>query len=536
MAVLRQEEKVIEPPSSTVPSIPLPPSPSSPRVEDQIIIKYKPGVSEQSINEHLNKYNARIIKRIDAINRLVIQVPEGQGDAILEQLKKDNLIEVAEPDYLNQAFLVPNDPDYNQQWGLSNTGQTIKGEAGSLHADINVEPAWDVTLGNGILIAVLDTGIDSNQPELSAKITGKKDFSGSGIDDGFGHGTHIAGIIAAATNNSVGTAGVCPGCNLIIGKILDDEGYGPDSAVAEGIIWAADNGAKVINMSLGGTSGQDIKCEAVKYAWDKGVIMAAAAGNFGNKTVNYPAHCENVIAVASTDNKDALSSFSTYGTWVDVAAPGSVIYSTLPISSYKLQQLKPGLKTNYDYLSGTSMSTPMVAGVVGLIWSSSYGTSATSVVQRLFETADKITGTGQNWQYGRINAGKAIVAETAALPTQSNNPTSPQGPNPSSPYISPTNFYCLSGDPCTTDVPTKPVDKQTLKSPDGQPELKSPGDSGQQPSSVPNEKIEPSSAEPSSLQKTSRKGGGGESGIIQMIMELLAKILALLQQLLGSLK
>lgn len=434
----------------------------SPRVDDQIIIKFKPEVSEQTINETLKKYNATIIKRIDAIHRIVIQVPKGQADVIREQMKKDNLIEEAEPDYLNQATFVPNDQSFDLQWGLKNTGQTIKGQAGTPNADINAETAWDVTRGSGVKIAVLDSGIDPDHSDLSSKIIAQKDYIGTDIDDKYGHGTHTAGIAAASTNNSAGISGTCPDCQLMIGRVLDENGSGPDSVIMQGIIWAADNGAKVINMSLGGTGNSTAKQDAIDYAWNKGVVLVASAGNKSSTQKSYPGANNNVVSVAATDNKDQKASFSTYGTWVDVTAPGKAIYSTLPTHAYNMQIDTPSLQLNYDYLNGTSMSSPMVAGVVGLIWASPYGTSASSVVQRLFDTADKISGTGTYWIYGRVNAASAVSEGTSVTPTTTITPILTQsGPTPTPiPSCGPTPISQLT--PTTILTQTPPSSYPTL--------------------------------------------------------------------------
>lgn len=425
------------------PPIPQPtPIPVSPRVEDQIIIKFKPEVSEQTKTEILKKYNATIIKRIDAIQRIIIQVPKGQEDAILKEMEKDNLIEAAEPDYINQSTQVapPDDPYYNLQWGLENTGQVIKNQQGTPNADINAETAWNVTKGNGVKIAILDSGINLNHPEFSQKILTTKDFTETGIEDQYGHGTHVAGIASVRTNNSVGISGTCPECMLIIGKVLNDQGSGPDSIILQGITWAADEGAKVINMSFGGTGNSTAKQDAINYAWNKGAILVASAGNNKNTNKGYPAANNNVVSVAATDNKDQKASFSSYGTWVDVAAPGNAIYSTLPTHSYNLQTKTPSLQLNYDYLNGTSMATPMVSGVVALIWTTGYGSSNTSVVNRLFETADKISGTGTYWTYGRVNAASAVAGEISTTPIPTSTPI---------PTITPTN------QPISTSTPTQ---------------------------------------------------------------------------------
>jgi thermitase len=520
------------------------PTPASLYLDDQIIIKYKNNVSQEVIDKHLSQYGATVVKRLEAINRIVIKVPKGQVEEVIGQMKKDNLIEDAEPDYINQAFFTPNDPFFNVQWGLSNTGQTIKSAPGKVDADINIEAAWDATLGVGTVIAVLDSGIDQSHPDLSIKIIANEDFSGTGTNDGFGHGTHTAGIAAALVNNFEGIAGVCPGCFLAIGKVLNNNGSGPDSDVIEGILWAADNGAKVLNISFGSTVSSKAKEDAIKHAWEKGVVIVAATGNFGDTSKKYPAAYENVISVAATDNKDNKASYSTYGTWVSVAAPGSSIFSTFPTTPFNMQSSSPGLQTKYDYLSGTSMATPIVSGIAGLLWASPYGTSASSVVQRIFSTADKIPGTGEYWIHGRVNAGLAVAGAAATppattptpqssptlspppatstptsspsqspsptqKPTVQPTPTQHASPSPTSPYATPTH-YCLGG--CVT--PTIPFATVTQK-PQTSPTVKPSGT--------------PVTSNPTQIHATPTKSPNGDpkddSNILRLLLELLKAIL-----------
>ena len=176
-------------------------------------------------------------------------------------------------------------------------------------------------------------------------------------------------------------------------KVLDDTGSGYYSWIANGITWAADNGAKVINMSLGGSSASSTLKRAVNYAWGKGVVLAAAAGNSGNRSPTYPAYYPNCIAVAATDSNDLKTSWSSFGSWVDVAAPGVDILSTFPNHSYQI-----GKALGYDKGSGTSMATPHVAGLAALVWATGYGTSNTSVRARIEGNADPILGTRSYWR------------------------------------------------------------------------------------------------------------------------------------------
>lgn len=382
-------------------------TPASPndRVPGQVLVKFKPDTSQNTINNELKRHGAKVTDQVAAIGVLVLAVPPNAQDRIITALSQNPNVEFAEADYLAFATATPNDTYFTNQWGLENTGQTIKGQVGAVDADINAPTAWNTTQGS-VKVAILDTGIDQDHEDLSAKVVLQRNFTDSPtIDDLYGHGTHVGGIVAAITNNNIGVAGDCPNCQLFNGKVLNDSGSGAYSWIANGIIWAADNNAKVINMSLGGSVKSFTLENAVNYAWSHNVIVVAAAGNSANPSKTYPGAYTNAIAVASTNNLDQKSSFSSYGAkWVDVAAPGENIFSTFPTHPYKINK-----SLGYDFGSGTSMATPMVSGTAALIWSTGYGTSVSSVRNRLESTADKIPGTGTYWSAGRIDAAVAVA-------------------------------------------------------------------------------------------------------------------------------
>ena len=252
---------------------------------------------------------------IPGIDVQVVRVPAGAEQARVAAYQKNPNVLYAEVDGTYSAVGTftppPNDPYYSSQWQYNNTGQS----GGTPDADIDAPEAWAVTTGSSTTkIAILDTGIDQSHPDLKAKIVGNKNFSTSKtFDDKYGHGTHVAGSAAAITNNGIGVAGTCPDCSLLNVKVLGDNGSGNYSWIANGIIWAADNGAKVINMSLGGSVRLRTLSDAIDYAWSMGVVVVAAAGNSSTSQPFYPAAYPNVIAVAATDRNDAMASFSNYG-------------------------------------------------------------------------------------------------------------------------------------------------------------------------------------------------------------------------------
>ncbi len=222
------------------------------------------------------------------------------------------------------------------------------------HAAIGINAAWARSRGKGALVAVLDTGVQSNHPDLDGQIVLAKDFtnSRSGHDDRNGHGTHCGGIIAGS-DNETGIVGVAPECKLLVGKVLDDSGSGGSTGIANGIRWAVDNGAQVVSMSLGSPGPSSVIHAAVKEAVSKGVLVIAAAGNEGTAGTGYPGSHPECVSVGAFDQTGAIAGFSSRGK-VDVSAPGVQILSTVPGSKYAK-------------MSGTSMATPYVAGVAALV-------------------------------------------------------------------------------------------------------------------------------------------------------------------------
>lgn len=340
-----------------------------------------------------------------------LQVPEATDTREMTRVLEtfQGTIERAELDGIGGILqTIPNDPSFNQQYGLHNTGQTIGGEPGVPGADISAVDAWDIHTGtDDIIVAIVDTGITTGHPDLSGTlVTGYNSIDGSGnVNDSWivPHGTHVAGIAAADTNNGVGMAGVSWGALIMPVKVLNDWGGGNETDIANGCIWAADNGAHVINMSLGVPSGITFFENAVNYAHDSGVLVIAASGNTPGAPIPPPAKWDNVMAVGSTDNRDDLSKFTTTGPEMSVTAPGTDVYSTwvtwLGESTYTLQ-------------SGTSMAAPHVAGLAALIWSADLELTNENIWQIIEDTADDLGTPGWNPQFGhgRINAYSAINA------------------------------------------------------------------------------------------------------------------------------
>lgn len=378
-------------------------------VPGEILVKFKRGTSAQAIEEANRRNGGRVKETIPGLDIRVVGVSRGQESARSAAYERNPNVEYAEPNLVRQADFDPNDPQDGTQWQYNNTGQT----GGKTDADIDAFEAWNITKGsNTVAIAILDTGIKNGHPDIPAtKVKSGADCTTSSgsctigtPEDKQGHGTHVAGIAGAATDNGVGVAGTCPGCVLLDVKVLDDWGYGSSSRMIKGIKWATDpnndgstsDGAKVINMSLGGGSFSQAEQDAVNYAWGKGVVLVASAGNNKTTKAHYPSDYNNVIGVAGTNSNDERYWWTNYGTKVEVAAPGQSILSTTNDGKY-------GTK------SGTSMASPHVAGVAGLVWSvPSLATFKENVRNQIFSKADRIAGTGKYWNHGRINACKAV--------------------------------------------------------------------------------------------------------------------------------
>lgn len=349
---------------------------------DQVIVKFKEGTSARTMKATHQEEQAKLLSRNETLGFDVVKVEDKSVEQAVQEYEKNPDVEYAEPNYIYTIQWTPNDPDFSsRQWGPQK---------------VQAPEAWDVTRGSSSTrIAIVDTGVQYDHPDLAGKVVRGYDFVDDDSDpyDGNGHGTHCAGIAAAVTDNGRGIAGMAPNATIYAVRVLDDNGSGTLDDVANGIIHAADNGADVISLSLGSPNDSITLKEAVNYAWEKGVVVVAAAGNNGSSQPTYPAYYSNAIAVAATDSDETKASFSNYGSWVDVAAPGVDIYSTYTGSSYRS-------------LSGTSMATPHVAGLAGLL--DAQGRSASQIRAAIENTADPISGTGTYWSKGRINAYKAV--------------------------------------------------------------------------------------------------------------------------------
>ncbi len=347
--------------------------------------------------------------------------------AAAAQLSRLADIEWAEPNSIGHGMLAPNDPTYPLQWGHRNRGQAIRApgdSVGTWDCDIDTNQAWDIQTGSfSVVVAILDTGLDAGHPEFSGRALSGWDFvnEDSNPADDHGHGTSCAGIAAAAGNNGQGVAGVAWGVRVLPVKVLNATNGGNGTDLAEGIVYAADFGADVISMSLGGYGNTQVLYDAVRYAFNLDCTMFAATGNANAASIDYPSAWSEVIAVGalspcnerksptSCDGENAWG--SNYGTGIDLMAPGVKIHTT---DIRGAGGFRPG-----DYMesfNGTSAATPFAAGVAALILSQ-VSLSRADLLTILTDSCDDLGAPGYDTQfgYGRINAYAALRRVTGAV-------------------------------------------------------------------------------------------------------------------------
>lgn len=332
-------------------------------------------------------------KDLNNIIRLKLQESENIDD-IIDQLKDDGYYEYVEKVRLRKIISTPNDTDFGSQWSLNK---------------IKATEAWDVNPGGtNVVVAVVDNAIQTNHPDLAANMVAGKDMSSEADVDpnppnaNFSHGTHVAGIVSAVTNNSLGIAAAANNKVKIMPIKATPDGGNSNSIYYgfEGIIWAVDHGAKIVSLSWGGPGFSQLEQDVINYAYNNGVLIVAAAGNENNDESSYPAAYEHVISVASLDASDARSSFSSYGNTVDISAPGRGILSTIPFGSYAS-------------FNGTSMATPLISSCLGYIWSCFPSLSLTQLEQVLKSTADDISSVNPSF-IGKLGAGRVNLLNAVA--------------------------------------------------------------------------------------------------------------------------
>jgi thermitase len=372
-------------------------------VKGELLVSLKEGVSDADLERSYKRHGGKKIQNLSKIKVHRIKVSESDLEAVEAALREDPNVEFVEKNLIGQATFVPNDPGYSAQWHLPR---------------ISAPAGWDMTRGSpSVTIAVVDSGIDPFHPDLSANLIPGYNFVAGNTDtrDIYGHGTAVAGAAGALGNSGIGVAGVAWTNSIMPLVVLDSAGYGTVANVASAITYAADHEVKVINLSLAFNGSTSTLQNAVNYAWNRGVVIVAAAANASTNTPYYPAALPNVIAVSAADQNDNRASFSNYGNWIDVSAPGVSVYTTANGGGYQ-------------YSAGTSLSSPIVAGLAGLVFSANPNLTNAQVVSLITANADDrgAPGFDNDHGWGRINVQRTVQAayNTPVLATAITSPSS----------------------------------------------------------------------------------------------------------------
>lgn len=373
-----------------------------------IVVQYKPGVDTDSLAKTYEDHAAVEESEITKLRADVVKVPPPLEDDLIKKLEQDPRVETVERDQVATIDATPNDQYYSKQWAWPK---------------MSVDKLWDTSTGSeSIIIAEIDSGVAAGHEDLKGRFITGYDFVNNDNDptDDNGHGTAVAGILGATTNNGIGVAGACWKCKIMPLKGIGSDGTGVTSTLSKAITYAVDHGASLISMSISSEGESSVLKSAVDYAASKGVQMITSAGNTGVSTPRYPASYSSVISVANTDQNDVLSKSSTYGQTVAVAAPGQEFATT----DWKTPN-------GYTYWSGTSFSTPATAGTYAVLKSAFPKATVAELREAITKNVDtccdgKIAG-------GRVNATKALAYLQSKYPTGTTPTPTPPTPTPPTP-------------------------------------------------------------------------------------------------------
>lgn len=367
-------------------------------VPGRLLVQPRAGLSDAEFDKIIKPHGARQVGKIEGINVRIIQLPPQASEKAVEALLKHNKhLEFVERDMLVPPDLIADDPYYASAWHLPK---------------IAAPSAWDVSQGANVTIAILDSGVDPQHPDLAGKLVAGYNFydNNTNTADVYGHGTKVAGSAAASTNNALGVSGVAGGASIMPVRVTRTDGYGTWSAIASGLTWAADHGAKVANLSFYGCETSSSARSAAQYMKNKGGLVVTSAGNYGKEETITPS--DTMITVSATTSGDGFAGWSSYGSFVDVAAPGEGIWTTVNGGGY-------------GAVSGTSFSSPVTAGVVALMMAANPSLAAADVEKKLYASAADLGDAGFDKYYGngRIDAAAAVQSVKTAVSADTTAPT-----------------------------------------------------------------------------------------------------------------
>ncbi len=357
----------------------------------RILVIPRAGLPAAEFSKIMKEHGGKA-KKVGQSDLHIVNVPAHAEESIVARLADHPHLKLAELDRKVSPSMTPNDPYYGSEWHLPK---------------ISAQNAWNTTQGSGVTIAILDSGVNGAHPDLSAQMVPGWNFydNNSNTSDVFGHGTLVAGTAAAMTNNGTGVSSIAGQSKIMPIRITDTSGYGYASTIVQGLVWASDNGVRVANVSFGGAIGILSVQNAAQYMKDKGGLVIAAAGNTGTELTTTPT--TTMIPVSATDANDAIASWSSYGNFVAMSAPGVSIWTTRREGDYKTA-------------SGTSLSSPLTAGVVALMMSANTKLSGLEIENLLFSSAVDLGASGRDpyYGYGRVNAEAAVQSAVAAAIVQ----------------------------------------------------------------------------------------------------------------------
>lgn len=364
----------------------------------RLLVAPRAGLPDKEFEKALKAQGANSRGRFKQANIHVIDLPPGADEvAVMQALKKDKRFKYVELDIAMAPAASTNDPSLSKSWALTKLQATT---------------AWDTANGSNVTIAILDSGLDSGHADLKANYVPGWNFydNNSNTSDVNGHGTAVAGAAAMVGNNSTGSAGVAYGAKIMPVRISSPDGYAYASTMSQALYWATDNGARVANISFSGVPGNTTVQSAAQYMRSKGGYVVAAAGNSGGLE-NVPAH-DSILAVSATDENDARASFSSYGPYVDVSAPGVNIYSAWSGGGYG----------NYW---GTSFSSPIVAATAALVMAANSKLTPADIDKILTSTVVDLGSAGfdQHFGHGRVDAARAVAAAKTHVASDTLAPT-----------------------------------------------------------------------------------------------------------------